>query len=167
MQGNITKRNWWIVLVVGGALAIAVILIQQYLLPSYDFAAFLIIFVILGIVFYWVYTIDKVNLWWSLIPALAMVTILVTGIVAYLTPKDASGSSPYGVVTLGVCVAIMGLILKRPSAKLVMYCIAVITLLVGDLMLPINLIWQIVLIVVVLLVMGYLIINTYRQIKKT
>ncbi len=167
MQGYITKRNWWIVLVVGGALAFAVILIQQNLMPSYDFAAFLVAFIILGIAFYWVYTVDKVGLWWSLIPALAMAAILITGIVAYLTPKDASGSSPFGVVTLGLCAAIMGVILKQPTTKLVMYCIAIITLLVGDLMLPMDLIWKVVFMVAILLVIGYLIFYTYRQVKKT
>jgi hypothetical protein len=167
MQGNITKRNWWVVLVVGGVLAVAVALVQQSLLPQYDFAAFLIIFVILGVTFYWVYTLDKVELWWALIPALAMGAILATGIVAYFTPKDASGSSPYGVVTLGLAAALMGLILRQPTVKLVMYCIAIITLLVGDLMLPIDLIWQIVFIVVELLVVGYLLMRAYRQVKKT
>ena len=167
MQGFITKQNWWVVTVVGGALAIAVMLVQQNLLPEYDFAAFIIALVILAITFYWVYILDKQGLWWSLIPSLAMLTILATGIVANFTPKDASGSSPYGVVTLGLGAAVMGIILKQSVAKLVMYCIAIITLLVGDLMLPLTLIWKVVLIAVELLIIGYLIINTYRQVKKS
>jgi hypothetical protein len=167
MQGFITKQNWWVVAVVGGALAIAVMLVQQNLLPEYDFAAFIIAFVILAITFYWVYILDKQGLWWSLIPSLAMLTILATGIVANFTPKDASGSSPYGVVTLGLGAAVMGIILKQSVAKLVMYCIAIIALLVGDLMLPLTIIWKVVLIAVELLVIGYLLINTYRQVKKS
>jgi hypothetical protein len=79
----------------------AATLIQQKWLPDYDFAAFLLAFVILGIAFFWVYSIDKQGLWWAQIPALAMLVLLATGIVAYFTPKDASGSSPYGVITMG------------------------------------------------------------------
>lgn len=166
MESIINKRNWWIVLVVGGILAIAVFLIQQKWLPDYDLAAFLISIVILGITFYWVYTIDKKGLWWALIPALAMVTILATGIVAYFTPKDASGSSPYGVITMGLGAAIMGFVLKHPSAKFVLYVIGIITLLVGILMLPVALIWKIIFIVVEVLLIGYLIWQNNRQLTK-
>ena len=154
MEKTINKRNYWIVPVIGGVLAFAVVLIQQRWLPEYDFAAFLIAIGILGIAFYWVYTIDKQGLWWSQIPALAMVTLLVTGIVAYITPKDASGSSPYGVITLGLGAAVIGFVLKRPGAKFVLYFIAVITLFVGILMLPVDLVWKIILIIVDLLLIG-------------
>jgi hypothetical protein len=166
MESISNKRNYWIVLVVGGILAIAVVLIQQKWLPDYDFAAFLIAIIILGIAFYWVYAIDKQELWWAQIPALAMVTLLATGIVAYFTPKDASGSSPYGVITLGLGATIIGLVLKRPTAKFVLYMIAIITLLVGILMLPVDLVWKILLIVVDFLVIGYLIWQTRRQLAK-
>jgi hypothetical protein len=163
MENTINKRNWWIVLVVAAILALAVTLIQQKWLPDYDFFAFLIIFLILGLAFYWVYTIDKEKLWWALIPALAMVVILVTGIVAYLTPKDASNSSPYGVVAMGLGVTVMGLILKRPMVKFVMYVIAMIVLLVGILMLPLNTLWTIVLIVLEILLLGALAWRTQRK----
>ena len=166
MESTINKRNYWIVLVVGAILAIAVAVIQQKWLPEYDLAAFLIAIIILGIAFYWVYTIDKQGLWWALIPALAMVTLLATGIVAYFTPKDASGSSPYGVITMGLGAAIIGLVLKRPTAKFVLYIIAIITLLVGILMLPVDIIWRIILIVVEVLLIGYLIWQTSRQSAK-
>jgi hypothetical protein len=166
MESTINKRNWWIVLVVAGVLAIAVILIQQKWLPDYEMAAFLIAIVILGIAFYWVYTTDKQALWWAQIPALAMVALLATGIVAYFTPKDASGSSPYGVITMGLGAAVIGLVLKRPVAKFVLYAIAIITLLVGILMLPLDLIWKIILIVVEVLLIGYLIWQTNLQSNK-
>jgi hypothetical protein len=166
MESSINKRNYWIVLVVAAILAFAVVLIQQKWLPDYDFAAFLIAIVILAVAFYWVYTIDKEELWWALIPALAMVTLLVTGIVAYYTPKDASGSSPYGVITLGLGAAIIGIVLKRPTAKLVLYVIAIITLLVGILMLPVLIIWKIIFILVDVLLIGYLILQSNRQRNK-
>ena len=166
MESFINKRNYWIILVVGGILAIAVALIQQKWLPENDFAAFLIAIVILGIAFYWVYMIDEQGLWWAQIPALAMVTLLATGIVAYFTPKDASGSSPYGVITLGLGAVVIGFVLKRPGAKFVLYAIAMITLLVAFLMLPVDLIWKIILIVVELLLIGYLIWQTSRQLAK-
>ena len=166
MNSAINKRNYWIVLVVAGILAMAVVLIQQKWLPDYDLAAFLIAMTLLGVAFYWVYTLDKEVLWWALIPALAMLTLFVTGIVGYLTPKDASGSSPYGVITLGLGAAIIGWVLKRPSAKIVLYVIAVITLLVGILMLPLDLIWKLLLIVVEVAAIGYLIWQTSRQLAK-
>jgi hypothetical protein len=128
MERAINKRNWWIVLVVGGILAIAVILIQQKWLPDYELAAFLIAMVI--------------------------------------TPKDASGSSLYGVISMGLGAAIIGIILKHPIAKIAMYAIAIITLLVGILMLPIVLIWKIILIVVELIMIGYLIWQNNRQLTK-
>jgi len=162
MEGSINKRNWWIVLVVATILAFAVTLIQQKWLPDYDLVAFLIIVVILGVAFYWVYTIDKQGLWWAIIPALAMVTLLVTGIVAYFAPKDASGSSPYGVITMGLGAAVIGWVLKRPAAKFVLYAIAMITLFVGILMLPVAVIWKIILTVVDVLLIGYLIWQSNR-----
>lgn len=166
MERAINKRNWWIIPVVAGVLAIAVYLIQQNWLPEYELVAFFIAIVVLGIAFYWVYTIDKQELWWALIPALAMATLLVTGFVAYLTPKDASGSSPYGVITLGLGAAVIGFVLKRPVAKFVLYVIAIITLMVGILMLPLDLVWKILLIVAEILLIGYLIWQTNRQFTK-
>ncbi|HEX9262010.1 MAG TPA: hypothetical protein VF893_05730 [Candidatus Bathyarchaeia archaeon] len=167
MQSAINKRNWWIVLAVAGVLAIGAFLVQQNLLPEYDFAAFLFVVIVLGIAFYWVYRIDKQELWWSLIPALVMVALLATGIVGYLTPKDASGSSAYGVITLGLSAAIIGFVLKHPAAKFVFYMIAIITLLVGILMLPLAVIWKIVLIIVEAAIIGYLAWQTSRQMRKT
>jgi hypothetical protein len=143
-----------------------VTLVQQKWLPDYDIVAFLIAMVILGIAFFWVYSIDKQGLWWAKIPALAMVVLLVTGIVAYFTPKDASGSSPYGVITMGLGAAIIGFVLKRPTAKIVLYVIAMITLLVGILMLPLDLIWKIIFIVVEIVLIGYLIWQLNRQLTK-
>jgi len=166
MDGIINKRNWWVVVVVATILAVVVMLIQQNWLPDYAFVAFLLIMVILGVAFFWVYTIDKQEFWWALIPTLSMVVLLVTGIVGYFTPKDASGSSPYAVVTMGIGAAIVGLVLKHPGAKFVLYAIAIITLLVGILMLPIDLIWKIVLIVVEILLIGYLALQTSRQMTK-
>ena len=163
MESIINKRYWWVILVVAAILSIGVVLIQQKWLPEQDFIAFFVAIVILGIAFYWVYAIDTQELWWSLIPSMAMVTLLATGIVGYFTPKDASRSSPYGVVTLGLGAAIMGIVLKRPGAKIVLYMIAMITLLVGFVMLPIDLIWKIILIVVEVLLIGYLIWQTNRQ----
>jgi hypothetical protein len=166
MESAINKRNYWIVLVVAAILAIGVTLIQQKWLPDYDFAAFLVDFIILGIAFYWVYSIDRQGLWWAQIPALVMVALLATGIVAYFTPKDASGSSPYGVITLGIGAAVIGLVLKRPTVKLVFYIIAIITLLVGTLMLAVDPIWKILLYIVEVLLIGYLIWQTTRQLAK-
>ena len=156
MESAINKRNWWIIMIAATILAFAVLLIQRTWLPDYDFAAFLLIVVILGGAFYWVYTIDKQGLWWAQIPALAMFVLLATGIVAYLTPSDASGSSPYGVITMGLGAAVIGFVLKRPTAKFVLYAIAIITLLVGILMLPLDLIWKIILIVLEIVLIGAL-----------
>jgi hypothetical protein len=162
MESTINKRNYWIVLVVAAILAIGVVLIQQKWLPDYDFAAFLVAIIILGIAFYWVYSIDKQGLWWAQIPALVMVALLATGIVAYFTPKDASGSSPYGVITLGIGAAVIGLVLKRPTVKLVFYIIAIITLLVGTLMLAVDPIWKILLFIAESVPIIYLIRQTRR-----
>jgi hypothetical protein len=156
MEGTINKHNWWLVLVVGGVLAIAVTLIQQKWMPEYDLIAFLIAMVILAAAFYWVYTVDKKAFWWAQIPALCMIAILAAGIVGYLTPKDASNSSPWAVVTLGLGAAVIGFVLKRPTVKFVFYAIGIITLLVGILMLPLTLGWKIALIVVEAVGFGYL-----------
>jgi hypothetical protein len=160
MQGSIVKRNWWGVLVGAGILVIAVTLIQQNMLPEYDLAVFLIDMIILAIAFYWVYSIDQVALWWAQIPALAMLTLLATGIVAYFTPKDASGSSPYGVITMGLGAAVMGMVIKRPAVKFIMFMIAMITLLVGVVMLPVTIVWKVVFIIVEIALIVYLIWKT-------
>jgi len=162
MESSINKRNYWIILVVAAILSITVVLVQQKWLPDYGFAAFLVAIIILGIAFYWVYSIDKQGLWWAQIPALVMVALLATGIVAYFTPKDTSGSSPYGVITLGVAAAVIGLVLKRPTVKIVFYIIAIITLLVGTLMLSIEPIWKILLFIAESLPIIYLIRQTRR-----
>ena len=164
MESSINKRNYWIILVVAAILAIGVVLIQKNWLPDYGFAAFLIAMIILGIAFYWVYSIDKQELWWAQIPALVMVALLATGIVAYFTPKDASGSSPFGVITLGIGAAVIGLVLKRPTVKLVFFIIAIITLLVGTMMLSIEPIWKIILFIAESLPIIYLIRQTGRQV---
>jgi hypothetical protein len=160
MQGSIVKRNWWGVLVGAGILVIAVTLIQQNLLPEYDLAVFLIDMIILAIAFYWVYSIDQAALWWAQIPELAMLTLLATGIVAYFTPKDASGSSPYGVITMGLGVVVMGMVIKRPAVKFIMFMIAMITLLVGVVMLPVTIVWKVVFIIVEVALIVYLIWKT-------
>ncbi len=160
MQGSIIKRNWWGVLIGAGILVIAVTLIQQNLLPEYDLAVFLIDMIILAIAFYWVYSIDQVALWWAQIPALAMLTLLATGIVAYFTPKDASGSSPYGVITMGLGAVVMGMVIKRPAVKFIMFMIAMITLLVGVVMLPVTIVWKVVFIIVEIALIVYLIWKT-------
>ena len=166
MDSSLKKHNWWIILIVGSVLAIAAFFAQQKWLPENDLAGLMMVAVLLGGAFFWVYSLDRQGFWWALIPAMAMAALLITVIVGYITPKDASGSSPYGVITLGLCVAIMGMILKRPSAKFVLYAIAIITLLVGILMLPIGLIWKILLIVIDVLLIGALIAQTTRQAAK-
>jgi len=166
MKNIIDKRNWWVILVAAGILSIGVTQIQQKWLPDSEFATFLLVLALLGIAFYWVYSIDKESLWWAQIPASAILSLLVTGIVAYITPKDASGSSPYGVITLGVCSVIMGLVLKRPRVKIVLFFIAIITLMVGILMLPVDLLWKIVLIAAEVLLVGFLISQINRQLPK-
>lgn len=166
MGNGIDKRNWWVVVGAAGILAIVLTLIQQLWLPDLAFAVFLLDMVILGAAFYWAYTSDKQKLWWALIPALAMMVLLATGIVAYFTPKDATNSSPSGVVTMGLGAAIMGVVLKHHNAKLVMYSIAMITLLVGILMLPLDLVWKIILIVVEIALLLYMIWQMQRQVAK-
>jgi hypothetical protein len=166
MQGSIVKRNWWGILVGAGILVIVVTLIQQNFLPEYDFAVFLIDMIILMIAFYWVYSIDQAGLWWAQIPALAMLTLLATGIVAYFTPKDASGSSPYGVITMGLGAVVMGLVIKHPTVKFVMFMIAMITLLVGVLMLPVTVVWKVVFIIIEVALIVYLIWKT-ASLKRT
>jgi hypothetical protein len=163
MESTINKRNYWIVLVVAAILALGVVLIQKNWLPDYDLAGFLVTMIILGSAFYWVYSIDKQELWWAQIPALVMVVLLATAIVAYFTPKDASQSSPLGVITLGIGAVVIGLVLKRPTVKLVFFIIAIITLLVGTLMLPIEPIWKIFLFIAESLPIIYLIRQTGRQ----
>lgn len=58
------------------------------------------------------------------------------------------------VLTLGVGAAIIGVVLKRKPAKLTLYMIALITLLVGILMLPVATLLKVCLIVVDVLILG-------------
>jgi hypothetical protein len=57
-------------------------------------------------------------------------------------------------------------VLKHPTAKFVLYVIAMITLLVGILMLPPDLIWKIIFIVAEIVLIGYLIWQTNHQLSK-
>lgn len=167
MESAQKQHNWWIILLVGSLLAIAAFFAQQQWLPENDLAGLAAVAIILGGTFFWVYALDRQAFWWALLPAMAMAALLVTAIVGYLSPRDASGSSPLGVITLGVCIAIMGMVLKRPGAKFVLFVIAIITLLVGILMLPIGLVWKLLLIGLEVVLIGVLIQRTARlSVKK-
>ena len=58
MNSFITKRNWWIVLVVATILSFGLAAIAKWF-PDYGFVAFVLVAIILGLAFYWVYTIQR------------------------------------------------------------------------------------------------------------
>jgi hypothetical protein len=98
--------------------------------------------------------VDKVRNWWALIPGLSLFTILAAGAADLIFGTDPKNDW-INVLVLGLGTAIIGALLKRKSAKLVLYVVAFFCFMVGFLMSPAALWVKIVLIVVDFLVAGY------------
>jgi len=93
----------------------------------------LVVMGLIGIVFCALYFYRKELLWWAIIPGLAAFTLL-----AAVLSDTLFGTQPQNdwlnVLVMGIGTAIIGLVLKRPTARFVLYVIATFMFLVGILM---------------------------------
>jgi hypothetical protein len=149
------KKNWWIVITATAVVGIGLILLTEQLLPkNKDVGAFLS-FGLLGAAFCWVYTTNKERLWWAIIPGLGLFSVLVGVLAAALQTKDENESSWLGVLVLGIGAAVIGALLKRTDAKLVLYFVAMIIVAIAVAMIPVAWLLRGVLIAVVVLGTGF------------
>jgi hypothetical protein len=100
--------------------------------------AFLVLGLV-GIVFCGLYLYRKELLWWAIIPGLAAFTLLAAGL-ADMVIGTAPRNDWLNVLVMGVGTTIIGLVLKRPSAKFVLYVIAAFMFLIGIAMTPLTII---------------------------
>jgi peptidoglycan/LPS O-acetylase OafA/YrhL len=150
------RRNWWIVIAATAAVGIGVILVFDQWLPDHKNIGAFLAFGLLGAAFCWVYVKNKERLWWAIIPGLGLFSLLAGVIVAALTTKDKDESSWLGVLVLGIGAVIIGLVLKRKDASLILYYVALITFITGLAMIPIDWVIRIVLIAALFVAAGIL-----------
>ena len=160
-------RNWWIVIAVTAAIGIAIILITEQLLPDYKNVGAFLAFGLLGVAFCWVYANNKERLWWAIIPGLGLFTLLAAVLVAALQTKDENESSWLGVLVLGIGTAIIGAVLQRMDAKLILLVVAMFIFITSAAMIPISWILRGVLIAVVVLGSGFYLWRISRMTKSS
>lgn len=148
------RKYWWVVIAVIAIFTIAFFLIAEQWLPGLQPLSAFLTMGLLGAGFCWVYAIDREKHWWAIIPGLSLLFILIISVTAYflgIGTKD----QWINVIALGLGAVILGAVLKRRSAKLTLYIIALIVLLVGILMSHAAPILKGILIVVDVLILGY------------
>ena len=160
-------RNWWIVIVVTAAIGIAIILITEQLLPDYKNVGAFLAFGLLGVAFCWVYANNKEHLWWAIIPGLGLFTLLAAVLASALQTKDENESSWLGVLVLGIGTAIIGAVLQRMDAKLILLVVAMFIFITSAAMIPISWILRGVLIAVVVLGSGFYLWRISRRMAKS
>jgi hypothetical protein len=148
------RKNWWIVPVVVGVLAVAAFVIIDRLFPSLGWLSAIIVLGLLGASFLWVYFTDRKGLWWAIIPALGLFTLLAAVLVDLLTGTETSNDW-INVLVIGAGAALMAWVLKRKNARTTMIIVAIITIFVGILMAPLSILWKCILVAVDILVGGY------------
>jgi uncharacterized membrane protein len=155
------------VIAVTAAIGIAVILIAEKFLPDYKNVGAFLAFGLLGAAFCWVYANNKERLWWAIIPGLGLFTMLAAVLAAALQTKDENESSWLGVLVLGIGAAIIGAVLKRMDAKVILFVVAMFIFVTAAAMIPISWILRGVLIAVVVLGSGFYLWRISRKMAKS
>jgi hypothetical protein len=149
-----TQKNWWIVVIVVTAVGIATKLITDQWTPNAEAIGDFLSLGLIGAVFCWAYSINRERLWWAIIPGLGVFTLLAALLADYFIGTDPENDW-ISVLVIGIGAAIIGAVLKRKDAKLVLYVVAMFAFFVGILMAPSTTILKIILIVVDILIVGF------------
>jgi cell division protein FtsW (lipid II flippase) len=148
------QKYWWMVIAAAAVVGIAAILITDQWLPDNQDVGVFLAFGLLGAAFCWVYTLNKERLWWAIIPGLGLFTLLAAVLAASLQTKKEEESSWLGVLVFGIGAVIIGALLKRMDARLMLFIVAMYIFIVAFAMLPVAWILRGVLIAAVVLVTG-------------
>ena len=127
------QKHWWIVVVALAVVGIAGMEITDQWLPDYSIVGAFLLLGLIGAGFCWAYSIDRERLWWAIIPGLAAFTLL-AAVLSDMVVGPEPKNDWINVLVMGVGTAIIGVVLKRPSAKFVLYVVAAFMFLIGILM---------------------------------
>ncbi len=159
------KRNWWMVVLVLAALGTAVMLVTDRWMPGLKEAGFYAGMGLIGAGFCWAYLVDKDRLWWAIIPGLAVFSVMAAALPDFIIGTDPKNDW-INVLILGAGAAVIGALLKRMDAKIILFIVSVITFLVGIAMAPFAVVLKIVLIVAVGAVFVYFLLRNRKQLPK-
>ena len=130
------QNYWWIVVIAFAVVGVAAKLVTDQWIPGFKVVGDFLVLALIGASFCWAYSIDRERLWWAIIPGLGALTLLGAG------GADFFGTDPQNdwmsVLVIGIGAAIIGAVLKRTDAKLVLVIVAMFVFLVGFAMAPIT-----------------------------
>jgi hypothetical protein len=159
------RKHWWVVVLAVAAVGAAVMAAADWWMPDYTEAGFFLGMGLIGAVFCWAYFTDKDRLWWAVIPGLAIFAVMLAGLADIVVGTD-SRNDWINVLVLGTGAAVIGAVLKRMDARIILFIVSVITLLVGFLMAPFTLILKIFLIVAVGSLFAYYLLRNRGKLPK-
>jgi len=149
------QKNWWIVVIVVTIVGITIKMSIDQWTPFAQAIGDFLFLGLIGAVFYWAYSIDREHLWWAIIPGLGAFTLLAALLANYFIGTDPENDW-ISVLIIGIGAAIIGAVLKRKNAKVVLYAVALFTILIGIIGSPAITVIKIILIVVDILMTGFL-----------
>ena len=161
MANTTGKNKWWIATLLVGFLGVVEMVVVDRWIPSLEIIGLMVFLGLLGACFIWGYLVDREKYWWSIIPGLALLVILVAGLVDTLLSKITTDDW-INVLVLGAGAALIAWVLKRRDARTTLIIVAVITIMVGILMAPLPLLWMGILVAANFLVGGYFLWRTRR-----
>ncbi len=157
MSDSGMHRYWWLIPVIGCGAAVAGLVIGDALLTSTQmFPVFLAAFGVVAVAFLWVYALDRERFWWAVIPGLSAVTLMAMGAADWIVGKGDSYDY-INVAVMGVGAVVIGLVLKRLDAKMVLYVIAAFAFGISILMSPLTLALRLALVAVEIAVSAFVV----------
>ena len=145
------QKRWWIVPAVAGGLGVVLLVLVGELLPSLEFYAMLLFFLLVGLSFVWVFVVPRK--FWAVAPGVGALGIAVALIVSQFIPEN---NGWVGTLILAVTVFVMAAIPNPWPPFKGVYAVGLLILLIGFMMVPLPVVWRIVLCVATVLVGAYL-----------
>ncbi len=145
MAGFDAKKNWWMAVLALAALGTAVVIATDRWIPGYKEAGFYVGMGLIGAGFCWAYLVDKDRLWWAIIPGLSIFAVMAAALPDFIIGTDPRNDW-INVLVLGAGAAVIGALLKRMNARIILLIISMITVAVGIAMAPFAAVVKVVLI---------------------
>jgi len=137
MTGSGIQKYWLVPVVAICAIGVATMVAVSTWAPASAVVGTCVGLGLIGAAFLWAYATDREGRWWAVIPGLSMFTVVAAIVVDLLVGTD-PGNDWASVIAVGAGVAVIGVVLKRADAKMVLYVVAAITVGVGVLMSPVS-----------------------------
>lgn len=169
MSESSVKKYWWVVVIVVCALAFAAMIAMDTLAADRTIYVAPFAFAAIGAVFLWAYAIDKERQWWAVIPGISAFVIIATGLVDRFAIGTDSKNDWVDVLVIGAGASIIGYVLKRKDAKMVLYIVSAFAYGIGILMSPAALGLRLLLVVLDVIAAVYFVyrVNAGRPMMKT